>query len=223
MWARQSGSATLIIGPILDASGVEDASAVIGDLSISKNGGALTALAAAATLTYIANGQYTLVMTTTNLNTLGRLQITCNKATYQMPSAWLMVVPAHVYDGLVLGTDNLQVDAIQFAGQVITAAAGVTIPTSIASPTNITAATGVDVSSGSRALIAAATISALGSGTEVFGHSYLESIKRIEVTSGAATLSGAGTGTEVMTSSDSSKTATFTVDAFGNVSAVDWT
>lgn len=70
---------------------------------------------------------------------------------------------------------------------------------------------------------ATAVISALGSGTEVFGHSYLESIKRIEVSSGAATLSGAGSGTEIMTSSDGSKTATFTVDASGNVSAVVWT
>lgn len=68
----------------------------------------------------------------------------------------------------------------------------------------------------------AEVITLLGSGTEVYGHSYLESIKRIEVVSGAATLSGAGTGTEVMTSSDSSKTATFTVDGSGNVSAVVW-
>lgn len=66
-------------------------------------------------------------------------------------------------------------------------------------------------------------INALGSGTQVFGHSYLESIKRIEVTAGAATLSGAGTGTEVMTSSDASKTATFTVDGSGNVSSLVWT
>lgn len=37
-------------------------------------------------------------------------------------------------------------NATQFAGQTITAAAGVTIPSSIASPTNITAATGVALS-----------------------------------------------------------------------------
>lgn len=68
----------------------------------------------------------------------------------------------------------------------------------------------------------AQVITLLGSGTEVYGHSYLEAIKRIEVVAGAATLSGAGTGTEVMTSSDSSKTATFSVDGSGNVSAVVW-
>lgn len=66
-------------------------------------------------------------------------------------------------------------------------------------------------------------LTAWATGTQVFGHSYLESIKRIEMASGAATLSGAGSGTEVMTSADLSKTATFTVDDDGNVSAVVWT
>ena len=125
MWAKQSTAATLIIGPILDSTGAEYTSAVIGDLSISKNGGTLTALASAATLTHIANGQYTLVMTTGNLDTLGRLQITCNKATYQMPTVGLLVVPAMVFDSMVLGTDVLQGDVTQFGGTAGTFAAGI--------------------------------------------------------------------------------------------------
>jgi len=125
MWAKQSTAATLIVGPILDSTGAEYASAVIGDLSISKNGGTLTALAAAATLTVIANGQYTLVMTTGNLDTLGRLQITCNKSTYQMPPIGLVVVPAMVFDSMVLGTDVLQGDVTQFGGTAGTFAAGI--------------------------------------------------------------------------------------------------
>jgi hypothetical protein len=116
MWAKQSTAAALIVGPILDSAGAEFTTAVIGDLSISKNGGTLTALAAAATLTHIANGQYTLVMTTGNLDTLGRLQITCNRATYQMPPIGLTVVPAMVFDSMVLGTDVLQSDVTQFGG-----------------------------------------------------------------------------------------------------------
>jgi hypothetical protein len=129
MWAKQSTAATLIVGPILDSTGAEYTSAVIGDLSISKNGGTLTALAAAATLTHIANGQYTLVMTTGNLDTLGRAQITCNKSTYQMPPIGLVVVPAMVFDSLVLGTDVLQSDVTQFGGTAGTFAAG--IPTAV--------------------------------------------------------------------------------------------
>jgi hypothetical protein len=116
MWAKQSTAATLIVGPILDSTGAEYASAVIGDLSLSKNGGTLTAMASAATLTHIANGQYTLVMTTGNLDTLGRAQITCNKATYQMPEVRLMVVPAMVFDSMILGTDVLTADVTQIGG-----------------------------------------------------------------------------------------------------------
>jgi hypothetical protein len=116
MWCKQSTAATLIVGPILDSAGAEYTGAVIGDLSISKNGGTLTALEAAATLTHIANGQYTLVMTTGNLDTLGRLQITCNKSTYQMPPVGLVIVPAMVFDSMVLGTDVLQSDVTQIGG-----------------------------------------------------------------------------------------------------------
>jgi hypothetical protein len=116
MWAKQSTAATLIVGPILDSTGAEFTTAVIGDLSLSKNGDTLTALASAATLTHVANGQYTLVMTTGNLDTLGRAQITCNKATYQMPAVNLMVVPAMVFDSMILGTDVLTADVTQIGG-----------------------------------------------------------------------------------------------------------
>ena len=167
MWAKQSTAATLIVGPILDSTGAEYTSAVIGDLSISKNGGTLTAMASAATLTHIANGQYTLVTTTGNLDTLGRAQITCNKSTYQMPTVNLMVVPANVFDSMVLGTDALDVSAIQFSGQTITAAAGVTVPSSIASPTNITAATGVVLSGVTHTGAVIPTVSTVTNGVTV--------------------------------------------------------
>ena len=74
----------------------------------------------------------------------------------------------------------------------------------------------------SAATVAAAVISDLGSGTEVFGHSYLASMKRIEMTAGNATITGAGTGTEVLTSEDSVLTATFTVAQTGDISAIVW-
>jgi hypothetical protein len=99
-WMKQSTAASLIVGPVLDSTGAEYASAVIGDLSLSKNGATLTALASAATLTYIANGYYTLALTTGNTDTLGRADISCNKSTYQMPPRELMILPATVYDAL---------------------------------------------------------------------------------------------------------------------------
>lgn len=100
MWAKQSTAATLIVGPILDSAGVEYTGAVIGDLTITKNGTS-AAMAAAATLTHVENGLYSLVFTTGNTDTLGRLQVSCNKSGYQMPPVNLMVVPATVFDALV--------------------------------------------------------------------------------------------------------------------------
>ena len=106
MLAKQSTALTVVVGPILDSTGAEYASAVIGDLSISKNGGTLTAMASAATLTYVANGMYTLVTTTGNMDTLGAVQVTCNKATYQMPKMERNVVPASVYDAIINNATN---------------------------------------------------------------------------------------------------------------------
>ena len=99
-WLKQSTAFTSIVGPILDSTGVEYASAVIGDLSITKNG-TTAAMASAATLTYISNGYYTLVGTTGNSDTAGRLDITCNKSTYQMPQKTFTVLVATVFDALV--------------------------------------------------------------------------------------------------------------------------
>jgi hypothetical protein len=163
MLAKQSTVLTVVVGPILDSTGAEYASAVIGDLSISKNGGTLTAMASAATLTYIDNGMYTLVTTTGNMDTLGAVQVTCNKATYQMPKMERNVVPASVYDAIIANATNTTgglpaatgtISAL--AGAVSTLTAG-GVRTELATelgridatvssrstPTNITSATGV--------------------------------------------------------------------------------
>lgn len=124
MLAKQSTAATLIIGPILDSDGVEYTGAVIGDISLSKNGGTLTALASAASLTHIANGQYTLVLTTGNTDTLGRAQFLCNKSTYQMPPVALDILAADVYD-VLLGTTALATVS-NITGGTITTATNVT-------------------------------------------------------------------------------------------------
>jgi hypothetical protein len=98
---KQSTAASLIVGPILDSTGVEYTGAVIGDISLSKNGGTLTALASAATLTHIANGQYTLALTTGNTDTLGRGELFCNKSTYQMPPVRIQILASGAFDILV--------------------------------------------------------------------------------------------------------------------------
>jgi hypothetical protein len=163
MLAKQSTALTVVVGPILDSAGVEYASAVIGDLSISKNGGTLTAMASAATLTYIANGMYTLATTTGNMDTLGAVQVTCNKATYQMPKMERNVVPSSVYDAIIANATNTTGGLPTATGTISALAGAVSTLTaggvrtelatelgridatigSRATPTNITQASGV--------------------------------------------------------------------------------
>lgn len=114
-WLKQSTAATIKIGPCLDPDGVEYTGLVIGDIEIDKNG-TEAAMAAAATLTHEANGHYELVLTTGNTDTLGRLRIYCNKATYQFPPVECLVLPANTYDSLVAGSDVLDVSLIQWLG-----------------------------------------------------------------------------------------------------------
>jgi len=76
------------------------------------------------------------VLTTGNVDTLGRAQITCNKSTYQMPSIELMVLPSTVFDALVTNAINAT-GGLVGATAAITTMAGV-----IATATNITAITG---------------------------------------------------------------------------------
>lgn len=153
LFLKQSTAKVISFGPFLDKTdGVTEETGLVSALDhattgikLSKNGGALTIRHASVTATtYDAYGAYLVTLDTTDTNTLGTLRMAFNEAATCLP-VWqdFMVLPANVYDSLVGGTDALDVSAIQLAGQTITAAAGVTFPTSVASPTNITAATGV--------------------------------------------------------------------------------
>jgi hypothetical protein len=59
-------------------------------------------------------------------------------------------------------------------------------------------------------------------GTPVFGHSYQEAFKRIEMFSGASTSSGAGSGTETLTSVDGTRTGVLVVTPAGDISSVSF-
>jgi len=112
--ARQSTSVILDVGPILDSTGAEFTTASIADLTLSKNGS--RAAMSGNTFTHAGNGHYSLTLTTANTDTLGVIQISCNRATYQMPVKERQIVPAAVYDAIVLGTDVLTADVIQIGG-----------------------------------------------------------------------------------------------------------
>jgi hypothetical protein len=97
---KQSTAASVIVGPVLDADGNPYTGAVIGDFNITKNG-TTAALAAAATATHSHNGHYVIALTTGNTDTLGRLAISMNRATYGMTIFRYDVLAANQFDAIV--------------------------------------------------------------------------------------------------------------------------
>jgi hypothetical protein len=92
-----------------------------------------------------AKGLYSLVLTTTHTNTLGELLLHITASGADPADYWFQISTYIPGEAATLQSDQA-VNATKFAGQTITAAAGVTLPSSVASPTNITAATGVVLS-----------------------------------------------------------------------------
>lgn len=92
-----------------------------------------------------AKGLYSLILTTGHTNTLGELLLHITASGADPADYWFQVSTYIPGEAATLQADQA-VNATKFAGQTITAAAGVTLPSSVASPTNITAATGVVLS-----------------------------------------------------------------------------
>ena len=125
---KQSVAETIRIGPFLDkTNGVteETGALVATDIQVSKDGAAFVNKSDATAPVLDADGWYSCVLNTADTGTLGKLIVKSHNAGVHLP-VWheFMVVPAKVYDSLVLGTDNLEVDTIQWLG---TAAATPTV------------------------------------------------------------------------------------------------
>jgi hypothetical protein len=116
---KQSTAVTILMGPFVDnTDGFTPETGLTltsSDFQIWKQGG--TSLAAkndATSATHRGTGYYTVPLDATDTNTLGTLVVTCYEASQALPVRQdYMVVPDHVYDGLVSGTDYLQVDVRQ--------------------------------------------------------------------------------------------------------------
>lgn len=128
MYLRQSTAATLLLGPFIDSV---DASVETGltisqaDVLLWKEGGTTLAQKNDATsCTHRSNGMYTCPVNTTDTNTLGTLEVSVAEAGTLVFTKRYLVLPANVYDALVLGTDLLQTDVSQFGNAAGTFASG---------------------------------------------------------------------------------------------------
>jgi hypothetical protein len=146
MWLRQStATQRILLGIFLDPTdgNTEKTGLSIAntDIKLWKEGAATEASKNSGGAIHIANGRYYTVLDASDTDTPGKLEVNVHVTGALAVRREYMVLPPTVYDALVLGTDHLDVSAVQLAGQTITAGTGVTFPSSVASPTNITAGT----------------------------------------------------------------------------------
>ena len=104
MFLKQSTSAVVLVGPVLDASGVAVTTAVIGDFTLTKNG---TSVAMSGnTISHAHNGHYAITLTAANTDTIGRLTISVNNTAQAMPVFRWDICQPTVYDALFTNAVN---------------------------------------------------------------------------------------------------------------------
>lgn len=128
---KQSTAATLVIGPAVDKTdGFTEETGLgagtVDAIGVYKHGAtAITDLSATTTFTHRNDGMYTLTLSTSNTDTLGHLVLYIADESVCRPIRQeYLVVPANVYDSIVGGSDKLQVDTTQWAGQTTTLSTG---------------------------------------------------------------------------------------------------
>lgn len=121
---KQSTAATVKLGPFLDETDGKSAETALAiaqaDIRLTKNGGAFAQSNNAAGATHDENGYYGVPLDVTDTGTLGRLRVAVSKAGALPVWEDFLVVPANVYDALVLGTDKLDANAAEIGGTVQT-------------------------------------------------------------------------------------------------------
>ena len=121
MFLKQSTSAVVLVGPVLDASGVAVTTAVIGDFTLTKNG--TSAAMSGNTISHSHNGHYAITLTTGNTDTIGRLTISVNNTAQAMPVFRWDICQPTVYDALFTNAVNTT-GGLPAATAAITALAG---------------------------------------------------------------------------------------------------
>ncbi len=133
---KQSTAHTFLLGPFVDstdgvaietglASNMDNASTGI---RLSKNGGNMGDRSDATAPVHDEDGFYTVVLNTTDTNTLGLLQVEYTEVATCLP-AWkdFSVVTANYWDSKY-STDVLQVDVIEFVGTTVPTPAVTGVP-----------------------------------------------------------------------------------------------
>jgi hypothetical protein len=114
LWLRQSTTASLKIGPFVGTTdGYTAASALVlaaSHVRLAKNGANFAAMNSASLPAHNEYGFYTAVVSTSDTDTVGRLQVSVNTGASALP-VWgdYTIVSSPIYDALIAGTSYLPV------------------------------------------------------------------------------------------------------------------
>jgi hypothetical protein len=118
---KQSTATTLLLGPFVDDTDGKTPETGLtisqADVLLWKEGGTTLAQKNESTAcTHRSNGMYTCPVNTTDTGTLGVLEVSVVESGALPFTKRYQVVPANVYDSLVLGTDLIDTSMVQIAG-----------------------------------------------------------------------------------------------------------
>ena len=117
---KSTASQEVLLGPFLDDTTGKDAETLLSiantDIKLWKAGGTSEVSKNSNGATHIASGRYYAVLDATDTDTEGPLLINVHVSGALPVRLECVVLPANVYDSLIGGTDNLEVDAIQWLG-----------------------------------------------------------------------------------------------------------
>jgi hypothetical protein len=120
IWLKEDTATTIVIGPFVDETDGKTAETALtisqADVLVWKQGGtSFNAKNEGTAATHRSNGIYTVPLDATDTSTPGQLIVSVHESGALPVRHDFMVVPAHVYDGLMAasGTDYLQVDVRQ--------------------------------------------------------------------------------------------------------------
>ena len=117
---KQSTVVTVLIGPFIDDTDGKTAETGLtlaqADVRLSKNAGNMAQKTEATSCTHDELGYYTCPLDATDTGTLGKLKLIVHQAGSLPVWHEFTVVPANVYDTLVLGSDVLTADVTQIGG-----------------------------------------------------------------------------------------------------------
>lgn len=121
MYIRQGTTTSLKIGPFLDKTDGFTAETGLtitqSEIKLSKNAGAISQKSASGGATHDQLGYYSFTLDGTDTESVGRLTVLIHETGEALP-VWenFTVLPAKVYDSIVLGIDKLEVDTVLISG-----------------------------------------------------------------------------------------------------------